>query len=921
MKNKIQKAIYALLGLGLLGAILVVIVVALFNLTLPKISNLSDYRPSIPSRILAKDGTLLAEIGKEKRYVAEINEIPKRIIDAVVSAEDSGFFEHQGVEFLGMLRALLVNIRKGRYAQGGSTITQQVAKSLLLTNERSIARKIKDMLLAQKIEKRFSKDEILYIYLNQVYLGGGYYGVKAAFDGYFDKDLKEATVAEAAMVAGLLVAPGKYSPYINPKRAKIRQGYVLGRMLENKKITKEEYDLAVAEETKFRLRKSGYFLAGHFTDWVRQRLVSLVGEKEFLRDGYIVKTTIDYELQEVAEKSLVKLLKEIDKRQGYKGALRKIEKDYIKEWVVKQRESFIKDQSNYFTIDKEYQKLYEVTFDDTFGDSYTVANDRFNIEVKNKRFKKGNYKNDKVLEFVKIDEEYKAIVTGVDNKARVIYVNAMGLSGIIKYDNFKWAHKREISTERNYYGNIRNPSEITEVGDVILVSLKKKSSTLSSAVDKSFKTYLKKLDKKKRSLLYSQRYCDFTLDQKPDVEGALVSIAPFSGELISMVGGYDFKKSQFNRAIQSKRQPGSSFKPLLYAAAIENGYNPATIIIDSPETLGGVDASLNWKPRNYDGKFKGPITLRNSLEQSRNVTTIKMADDLGVEKIVNFMERIGFNADLDKDLSLALGSFGVTLMDIVSTYAVFPNGGLKVKTKSIISISDREGNEVAFDENQSDLKPLEEVVSDDGTTSEKNITDAQDKLEPKVNLNEDEQGDSNKNPYLSTLNDDQVYDRRLAYIMTNLLKGVVHHGTGRGARSVSPYLGGKTGTTNNYVDAWFIGFSQKLATGVWTGFDDNGTLGWGETGAKSALPLWRDYMQASIRKYGESDFQVPLGIVNVPIDKNTGKPIKDKRKASFIEAFVEGDIEGNKNADKAEDADNPNAPGAILEDDDYYNNQ
>lgn len=916
VSQKIKKFLLAIIGIGVCGVLVAVTSVIIFSLSLPKISNLSDYKPNIPSQILAKDGTVLAEIGKEKRYIVQMNEIPKRIIDAVVSAEDSGFYDHQGVEYLGLLRALIVNLKEGRYAQGGSTITQQVAKSLLLSNERSISRKVKDMLLAHRIENRFSKDEILFLYLNQVYLGGGYYGVRAAFDGYFNKDLKEATIAEAAMVAGLLVAPGKYSPYINPKRAKIRQAYVLKRMFETNRITETEYNEAIAEKTQFRIRKPQGFLAGHFTDWVRQRVVAIVGEEEFLIGGYKVKTTLDYELQQVAEREVKRTVKHIDKRQGYKGPLEKINKENRQSWILEAREKMLKDNSNYFTITADYKKELEVVVDQEWFKQRSESIEDFKSLVKNKRLHLGNSKSDQLYKSLKKNETYKGLVVYVDNWARAVYVNIAGVIGIIPYSGFRWAHTRNVSKNRENYSYLTKPSTMIDIGDVVLVTVDDLDASLKELAQKSFYNgFISKLANNKKAEVKKQRYLALTLDQEPDVEGALYSIDPYSGEIISLVGGYNFQKSQFNRALQSRRQPGSSFKPLLYAAALENGYNPSSIIIDSPETLGGVDEGLNWKPRNYDGKFKGPITFRNSLEQSRNVTTIKIASDLGVDKVVNFVERIGLNAELDKDLSLALGSFGVTLQDIVSTYAVFPNGGKKLKPKSITAIYNRNGELIPFNEEKNeeeDDKPSEDI-------EEKVVDNIED--DEKVNtLGEESDQEKKVNKFIAGLSENQVYDKRLAYLMTNILRGVVLHGTGRGARSVSTFLGGKTGTTNDYIDAWFIGFSPKIATGVWTGFDDNGTLGWGETGAKAALPIWREFMRAGIRKYGETEFTAPLGIVNVKIDKETGKLIKDRLKEGFVESFVEGEAPGDI---KASDENGPNANNdtTILEDDDYYNNQ
>jgi len=604
------------------------------------------------------------------------------------------------------------------------------------------------------------------------------------------------------------------------------------------------------------------------------------------------------------------VVESIDKRQGYKGALEKVESDQQRQWLKNQRTRLLKESSMYFTITDEREKKYELEESEDYWIKRDEREKDFLITVKNKDYFIGNQKDDLLFKVIQKGKKYKALVVGVNDRARIVYVDIGGLRGVVPYAGFNWMHERNISTSRDYYSLLTRPSTLIKKGDVVLVSLNDSNVKLKKKLYKSFMTQnFLKLKKERLKEINRQRYLEFNITQEPEAEGALVSIDPFSGEFVSMVGGYDFTRSQFNRALQSKRQPGSSFKPLLYAAALENGYTPSSIIIDSPETLGGVDQSLNWKPRNYDGKFKGPVTFRNSLEQSRNVTTIKIASDLGVKKIVDFSKRIGFNAELDKDLSLALGSFGVTLVDIVSTYAIFPNGGLRLKPRSILSIHDRNGNEVAFDERQADLRVVEVKDTDDQSSNEKekSMSDSDDEPENKVK----------ENRYTDFLKGDQIYDRRLAYIMTNLLKGVVHHGTGRGTRSVSNYLGGKTGTTNNYVDAWFIGFSPRLATGVWTGLDDNGTLGWGETGAKSALPAWREFMRASIKKYGESEFAAPIGIVNVKVDKETGKVIKKQGKQGFLEAFVEGDLPGKSKFIKKEEL----SDSILLEEDDFYNNQ
>ncbi len=899
------------LGASLLGGLVVVVVVVYFSFGLPKISSLADYNPPIPSQILAKDGTVLTEIGREKRYVAKVDEIPTRIINAFLSAEDDNFYEHKGVDYLGVIRAFIANLKAGKVVQGGSTITQQVAKSLLLSRERSITRKIKDFLLAQRIEEKFTKDEILYLYLNQVYLGGGYYGVKSAFKGYFGKELDEASIAESAIVAGLLVAPGKYSPYINPKYAKKRQSYVLGRMYATEKISEQEYKDALSEKIKFRLKKNRAFKAGYFTDWVRQRVVQLVGSEKFLTDGFKVQTTIDYDLQVVAEKQVLRGVKAIDKRQGYKGHLGHHEKlEESTEFLNKQRIALYKKKSIFFTLneDEKLSRKYEVEVDEEITNLREKTHLKFIDKILSKRYYPGNYELDPVLSFLEKDKLYKAVVRRVDNRSRMIYVSYAGINGIIPYEQFRWAHERNISEDKFYWSYVTRPSQILKSGDIIHVSMLRKSVGIEKYIWKNFQPSFK--SSKDYDLVKKEKYVLFLLDQIPEAEGALVSLDPKTGELIAFVGGADFSKSQFDRAIQSHRQPGSSFKPILFAAGLENGFTPASILMDSPEALGGVDASLNWKPRNYDGKFKGPMTFRNSLEKSRNIPTIRLASEIGVPTILEFTDRIGFNANLDKDLSLALGSFGVTLMDIVATYALFPNGGKLVQPKSIISVVDRFGKTYEIDERREASNQNNEIKAD---------SDKEDaSLDVSLEVNNDEKIEVN--PYHVALGGDQVYDPRLAYLMTNLLRGVVLHGTGKGAKEVSPFLGGKTGTTNSYVDAWFLGFSSNIVTGVWTGFDDNKTLGWGETGAKSALPIWKEFMRAGLKKMGEYDFQSPLGVVNVEIDKKTGKLARRGSSLAFLESFVEGSEPGVKKEANIEELKSDEST-QFLEEDDYYNNQ
>lgn len=880
---KIVIALFLLFGLAAGSAVLAF---SFFNLDLPKLDKLQDYKPNLASQIISKDGVILAELGLEKREIATMKEIPARVVDAFLSAEDDQFFTHKGVDYWGLVRAMFANLKAGRVVQGGSTITQQVAKSFLLSSERSITRKVKDFILAQRIEEKLTKEEILFLYLNQVYLGGGYYGVKAAAHGYFGKELKDMTVAEAAMIAGLLVAPGKYSPYVNPLAAKKRQGYVLERMLKNKKITQVEYDAAIKEKTIYQINDDK-LKAGYFSEWVRQKVVEQVGEESFLKNGFRVVTTLDWELQKNAEIQLLKGIKEIDRRQGYKGPIARIGLDELPRFEEETRKKIMRERSTFFTIESGV-KNYEFHFDvdgykkikESMANIKSQAPDDFLVP--------GIEQTDKFIDVLESNKSYEAVVLKVDDISRIVYVSLGGMTGIISHEYFKWAHKRSINENTAYYKEIDKPSDILRMGDIIHVEVVKKNISIQPYLSKDGSNFLSK--SKSASLVKNQKYLLLQLDQVPEVQGALYAIDSHTGEVLSYVGGTDYSRSKFNRVIQAKRQPGSSFKPLLFAAALERGYTANSIIMDTPEAMPGFDSASSWKPKNYDGEFLGPVTFRQSLEQSRNIPTIKIADRVGVSNILNFANRIGFNATLENNLSIALGTFGVNLRDLTSTFAIFPNGGNYIIPKAIVSITDREGKKFFINEFEKDMKKPVEIGAD-----------------------------TPRNGFQANLSGNQVYDPRLAYIMTHIMKGVVTSGTAGFARDLSPNIAGKTGTTNDYVDAWFIGFNAKVVTSVWAGFDDNKTLGYGETGGKSVLPVWKEYMRGAMKKYGDPEHAVPAGISFQWVDKKTGLKVSANSPNSVYEAFTNDenlalpvDPTGT-----AEVAPKPANKG----DDDYYNNQ
>lgn len=907
--NRFLKTIFVLITLALMGVGMIVGIFAWIASDLPEINSLADYRPPMNSRILSRDGEVLLNIGKETRDIVPYKDIPQKVVSAFLAAEDDNFWQHKGVDYLGIARAFLVNFKEGRVVQGGSTITQQLAKSLLLSNERKWSRKVKDFLLAQKIEEKFSKEDILFLYLNQVYLGGGYYGAKAAFRGYFDKDLKDATAAESALVAGLLVAPGRYSPYVNPRYAKRRQLYVLERMYKTGKINESEYEAARKEEIKMRLREVTAMKGGHFTDWIRQQVIEKVGSDEFLTEGFEVVTTLDWNLQKHAEEAVLRHVKELDKRQGFKGPLGHLDdSESIVQEMQRQRQQIYRQSSTYFHFTTEGENKFEFQASD--GD-WEKSQDHFKEEGEklNARFTNtvviGNSGDDPLVKLLKIDKAYQAVVIKIDDAQRVIYASIGGVRIVIPETGFSWAHERKLDEEQRWYPPITKPSSILKSGDQIQVRITGESQAVWALLNADYRKRTK--DAQLTKSFQQQKFLVGELDQVPEAEGSLVAMNPQNGQILAMVGGIDFAKSQFNRALQAARQPGSSFKPFIYAAALEEGYTPSTMLLDTPQALGGVDDSLSWKPRNYDGEFMGQMTFRRALEISRNIPTIRILQDVGVDKVVKFSHRIGLNATFPNDMSIGLGSFVVSLGELVKAYSVFANGGRKVNLKGITSLKDRNGK--VYQVETASAAPIEPVptVSDSSETpTEETVAEAK-----PVNV------------WQQQLNSSQVYDQRLAYIMTNILKGVVQNGTAAAAKGLSSNIAGKTGTTNNFVDALFVGFSSTIVAGVWVGLDDNRPLGNGENGGRTALPIWIDFMKSALAKYGAPDFVVPEGILNIMVNRETGRAASSGDSNVFMESFAVGmdpnSSPGSLNNQPGDPA-NP-ANNAPLDDDGYFDQQ
>ncbi len=757
LRKIIKWALFSLLLLMFLGAAATAGLFFYLSKDLPKIGSLRDYAPPIITAVYSDDNQKIAEFYKERRIIVPLDRIPEQLKQAFIAAEDARFYKHQGIDIFSIIRAFFKNLEAGTIVQGGSTITQQVTKSFLLTPERSYERKIKEAVLAYKIDKAFTKEEILYLYLNQIYLGHGAYGVEAAAENYFGKSVESLNLAECAMLAGLPQAPSRYSPFHYPERAQQRQIYVLNRMVAEGYINDAQASEAINTPLDIKPRRNYYLeQVPVYTEHIRRYVEKKYGENALYTEGLKIYAAVNVDMQKTASEHVQRGLKELDKRQGYRGPLEKLGADQI--------ETFSGDLQ---------QKLES--------------------------------------EPLQPGCEFKGVVIDVDDKADTVTVRMGNQRGVIALKDMQWARKPNPQVAW-YQVKVRNPSEVLGIGDVIEVTVKEKDT--------------------------ESDIWHLALDQTPEVQAALMCIEAGTGLVKVMVGGRDFMESQFNRAIQSRRQPGSAFKPIIYAAALDKGYTPATVIIDSPIVFMDEEHDFTWKPKNYGKKFYGPTLLREALAKSRNVITIKIMHNVGIDYVIDYARKLGIHSNLSRDLSLALGSSGVSLFEIVQAYSAFTNQGYLVEPAFITKIEDRDGN------------ILEEM-----------------------------------NPVRT-----QVIDKSTAYIMTSLLEGVVKFGTGQRVRALKRPVAGKTGTTNNLFDAWFVGYTPRFITGVWVGFDQERSLGAGETGSRAASPIWLGFMQKILENEPVRVFQVPDGVVFAKIDADTGLlPIPESKETTF-ECFKEGTV-------------------------------
>jgi penicillin-binding protein 1A len=792
------------LAIGVVNAAVVMLAAAYlyFSRGLPEIPTLDQYRPPIVTEMISEDGQIAGEFFEERRKVVPYERIPKKLVQAFVASEDQHFFEHGGVDWLGTVRAAVNTFVLRRKIQGGSTLTQQTAKAILISSEgfeagtrKSLARKVREFILAKRLERAFSKEQILWMYLNGVYLGHHSYGVQAAAENYYRKNVEDLTLEEAALIAGLPQAPSRYSPFSRPELAKERRRYVLRRMSEEGMITAEERARASDAEVKvFGVDDMFRETSPFYVETVRRQIVDRYGNDRLLHEGLRVEMAMDLEKQRAAQAAMLRGLMEVDHRQGYQGPVTKVSGEERKALQARLARAWPQGEI-------------------ALG-GYAVG-----------------------------------IATRVDDKAGIVEVAVGDDKGVLPIAGMRWA--RRPNPEVSYPDAlISRPSTALHEGDVVLLrrvtreELMKRERELAIGKPK---------DVPQADLLFS-------LEQEPKLQGALVSVDPWSGYVLAMVGGYDFEASEFNRAFQACRQPGSAFKPIVYSAAIEKlDFTPATILTDAPLVFR--DEENSWKPQNYGEDFKGDVTLRTALVNSMNIPAVKAAEALvnkfGIGILGEWAKGLGLTTPVKPELGSALGSSCVSLWELTNVYALFARYGEKRPTTFVKRVIDRDGNVL---EDHSDWRdpwvPLETRLA----AGFAEVT----------------------TPH------ERAMDPKTAYILVRLLREVATVGTGARAAALGKPAAGKTGTTNDSFDTWFMGFTHDLATGVWLGYDVNVTpLGRYETGGRAALPIWLDFNKAALAGREQPEFVAPDGIVEVKIDPQTGKPVPEQGRG-VMEPFKQG---------------------------------
>jgi penicillin-binding protein 1A len=853
---------------------------------LPDIRSVEDYRPPQTSVVLDREGRRIGEFFVERRELVTLDQIPQHVVRAFVAAEDSTFFEHGGIDYQSILRAAWMNLLAGEKVQGGSTITQQMVKGLLLSPERTYRRKLREMILARNIEQRLTKQEILYLYLNQIYFGHGAYGIAEAARTYFGKSPAGLSVSEAAQLAGLPKAPAKYSPARNPKLAERRRRYVLDRMLEEGYVDPETFESAVAERPELSERpwEREYADAAYFTEEVRRYLFDALGGEVVLQGGLRIETSLDLIRQRAAVAALRNGLEQLDRRQGYRGPERRVEAEAIPaELLALAEQNGLAEPEDEEAAEDEEPESDEVVEETAEAAPRELADRAASPDAAAEAAAEGPAE---LLRAALAEEPRLGVVTAVDGKGQTARVA------------FGPEHRAEVHLEDVSWAREPNPrllpvpvkqiASVFRVGDVAHFAL---------AGSDEPEAELPRV----------------TLWQRPIVQGGLLSLDVESGDVIALVGGYDFEESQFNRVTQALRQPGSAFKPLIYGAALslegEEGlrrFTPASIVYDRPKVYTDEETGLVWKPKNYGREFYGPITLRKALAKSINTAAVHLADEVGVGNVIRYARRLGIESELEPSLGIALGTSGVSLLELTRAYAVFPAGGHRVVPRYIHRVSDREGN-LLLEDVTLGSEPDEELIARlaaqlaERDADEPATTQEPEEPMPPVELTLEDHPDAPDDPMLEGNGDAPDEDRLIpeedAYLMTDMLRAVVNEGTGRRVARLGRPLGGKTGTTNDQADAWFLGFSPEIATGVWVGHDEIRFLGAGETGSRAAAPIWLDYMESALADVPVRDFPAPRSIVFARIDRETGLLATRQTQETLFQAFLAG-TEPTETADR-----------------------
>lgn len=746
-----RKLFWTLASVPVVAVLLVALAFWVLSYDLPGFRNITDYKPPLVTTVLSRDGKVLGYFYKEKRFLVRLNEMPPMLPKAFLAAEDSGFYQHEGIDPWAIFRAMLMNLKAGGIKQGGSTITQQVVKRLLLTPEKSFQRKIKEALLSYQLENYLTKDEILTIYLNQIYLGSKAYGVEAAARELFGKHVQQLTLAECALLAGLPQAPSRYNPYAAPEAAKIRQKYVLEQMLAQGWINKEEHDQALSQKLVYKsMEDHSWKVGAYYLEEVRRFLVEKYGEEEVYTGGMTVETACEIPHQIAADNAVRRGLADFAKQKGWEGPSAQLKSEEFSRFLEEGRNP----------------------------DS----------------LRPGTW--------------LRALVTGATkDKATVSFGQ---YTGEIPASSTSWCRNAMKGVTGPNAPVPGDPSRILHKGDVVWATIREAKQG---------------------------GHFILNLERDPGPEGALVSIEPNTGEVVALTGGFSFEKSQFNRATQARRQPGSSFKPIVYSAALEHGFTPASVVMDAPIVFANAELGTIWRPENYEDIFYGPTLLSTALAKSRNLVTIRVAQKIGIKNVINHARALGIEGEMQENLSLALGSSAVTLMNLCQAYTAFPRGGSYIKPRLVLAVKSAWGETI--------FKSQPEYV--------------------------------------------EAISPQNAFLMVSMLKEVINVGTGGSAKVLGRPLAGKTGTTNNEQDAWFMGFTPYLLTGVYVGYDQLQPMGRGGSGARTALPIWLEYRKAIEERYPVEEFLPPEGIVWARVENSQAVNNKgESAPESYFLPFIEG---------------------------------